>query len=127
MDKLRRLRTDDEAREIARRLIELVPTGLAMLGVADASNPARVVGAAQRLLRGAESLAAHRGATESIEMSGALLSEMMVARGAGSDSPYRERVNNIVGRTAMWLEDTSSWNEVLQFGHDGAVRVLAPR
>lgn len=126
MDKLRRLRTDDEARDIARRIIELVPTGLTTLGVTDASSPDLVVVAAQRLLRGAHALAAHRGATESIEMSGALLSEMMRARGAGSDSPYREQINEIVGRTAMWLEDTSSWSEMLQFGREGFVRITEP-
>lgn len=59
-------------------------------------------------------------------MSGALLGEMMRARGAGSVSPYRERINEIVGRTAMWLEDTSSWSEMLQFGPDGFIRIAEP-
>lgn len=39
----------------------------------------------------------------------------------------RKEADEVLGRTALWLEDTASWSEVIRFRHDGAVRVPEPR
>lgn len=125
LGKLRRFQSDEEAQEEAHRLIDAFPVGFAILGVGHDSSIELVASARTKLLAGAHGLAVLRRAVP-LEPATQAMADLLMVSFTTLKAMRRKQAEEIVGRTAFWLEDTSSWSEILRFGRDGVVRVLEP-
>lgn len=122
--KLRRTYSDEESLEVARRLLELVPNGLAALGIGETSHPTHVRIAAGRLIGAAYQWALLRGALPIVNGRGPWFNETSMTFKVEPMSPEEHQLEQMIGLSGIWSEDTGSWAEVLKPGHVDALQTL---
>lgn len=118
LSKLHRSRTEDETREYARRLVEALPVGRQWL--AEQMDVKDAIDASDRLFVLAEWYAILRGAVlHPTEVNDQLARIYGVSEASLRRRDFRDRPP-IVAKTAMWLEQSRSWDLVVPLFYDEA-------
>lgn len=123
--RLQKSRTEDEAREEAHRRLGVLPIGLSWLGVTDHADIDEILDASNRLLLGAEAYAKLRGLILHSQEVDRELAERLGVTLTGLRAKYEREKVPMVARTAIWLEQSMSWEDVFRREHRGS-RIPVP-